>query len=284
MRRTSSSLGPGANVPPCTAANQRPVMVGSRSARRRTPREIALRERRQQCHQHDVRDALDVALGRRRKAGERCRFGAAADARRGAGDGDHAAPRGRERQACKQWSDRRRSSARRPPSTTRPPPANVQVPMAERRARPTARARSGASVGSAVAARPVHARRPARAACPSRARHAAGARDARDTCAARPRGVVVVEESPRETGGAFGILAADRRACRPRAPTRAASVPAPPRRCRRTGGQASRADRARPKCRRAAASTNTVRSSAMVCNRSSVGAASRVMNRRDWRA
>ena len=38
--------------------------------------------------------------------------------------------------------------ASRPPSTMKPPAANVQVPMAERRPRPTARARAVGSTGS----------------------------------------------------------------------------------------------------------------------------------------
>ena len=52
-----------------------------------------------------MRDALDVALGRRRQSRERLRFGGAAHPARGVRDGDDASPRRRKRETGEQWGD-----------------------------------------------------------------------------------------------------------------------------------------------------------------------------------
>jgi hypothetical protein len=64
--------------------------------------EIAIGERREQCHQHQMGHALDLALGRRRKVREARRFDLAGDGRRRVRHRENAPPRRRERQAGEQ--------------------------------------------------------------------------------------------------------------------------------------------------------------------------------------
>ena len=203
-----------------------------------------------------MRDALDVALGRRRQLRERLPLPQrrSMPARR-IRHGDDAAPRRRKRQPREQ---RRDVVAIAAPAALEHQAAAGERPRADGRTlRAARRARQRRRVGRRCrAARRAPARPPARAACPSRARRAPAARDA--TRIRAPRVQPVMREKPaRELGRALGVLALDLERVGAAPPTPAASAPAPPRRCRRTSGPSEPRRSSTPKCRRAGASTNT---------------------------
>ena len=84
-------------MPPCTDANHSSGDLLHFGQRTTETREVGIGERRQQRHQNDVRDTLDVALGRRGQARKRLGLPCPADAGSALRYGDDASPRRRNR-------------------------------------------------------------------------------------------------------------------------------------------------------------------------------------------
>ncbi len=206
-----------------------------------------------------MRDAFDVALGRRGQAGERLGLPRPADAGRALGYRHDASPRrgGNGTRAISGPHSSR--SARRPPSTTRPPSSNVHVPIAERLPRPTARASERASLATPYSS--ASARATASASCVPEPSPACDGSERWTWTSAPPRRWWCARKR-RANSRARSASSPSRRERYRREPPRrgawvvAADAPMPPNQRPRVPRRSRT-----PKCRRADASTKTASSS-----------------------